>query len=101
MGSTAEGWFRGPLKGEKTYYWKNGQYKTHVPATASHGEAKIAVFPEQAVIEVDGHRITVWKDGSKKWTLPDGTSAFTWGESKRVRHYDSKNNTLPEQPKGP
>lgn len=86
-----EGQFIGPSR-EKIYLWKNGTY------TVTWSEGKATYFGNDSVtFESRGHSIVQWKDGSRKWTFPDKSSAFMRGE--KIEYFDAEGKPIqrPEQ----
>ncbi len=82
-----EGAFVGPA-GEKVYLWKNG---TH---SVTWEEGKATYFgTDSASLESNGQALTQWKDGTRKWTCPDKSSALLRGG--RIEYFDAQGKSIP------
>ncbi|MCE9598550.1 MAG: hypothetical protein K8S54_11330 [Spirochaetia bacterium] len=77
------GTFRGP-RGERITVWGTGDQATDT------GKAKFTYWKDDsAEVIFAGHKITQWKAGDRKWTLPDGSSAVMRSTGK-LDYYDQQ-----------
>ncbi len=79
-----EGTLRGPA-GERVQIWKNGT------AEVRSGDMKVLYFGEDSTnLTLRGHTIVQWKNGTRKWTLPDGSSATQFGSQMQYADKNGK-----------
>ena len=100
--SALAGKFEGPLRGpnhERIFLWKNGTVRVQAGRfTIVHWRNPDGQFGMNALF--DGHEITVWSNGQRRWTLPDRSYAHLVPNPRtsraRITLYDSRNQSLPD-----